>query len=265
MRNSRKESAGDTPRRVQRPSRQILADGAYEALKEMVMDHRVDPGERLNIEELARQLGVSPTPVREALARLESDGLATKRALSGYAAAPVLDTAALADLFEIRHLLEPRAASRCAEFATETDIASLRSVAAKMHVDDMGETYEQYRTFATHDAQFHDLIATYSRNPVLARVLSGLRFHWHLYRLRFATEVGVDTIAEHERIVDAIQQHDVAGANRAMEAHLIASQNRLIPAVETAYESKLDSGPRTGPPTGSKKEMFASEFGKSPG
>ncbi len=98
--------------RVQRPGRQIVTDGAYEALQRMIMDHEVEPGERLNMEELARQLDVSATPDREALARLESDGLVTRRALSGYAVAPFLTSDSLGYLFEIRHLLEPPAAAR---------------------------------------------------------------------------------------------------------------------------------------------------------
>ncbi|MEU4184036.1 GntR family transcriptional regulator, partial [Micrococcus luteus] len=85
MKNADKGSR--TSSRTHRPSRQILTDGAYETIKELVMDNQLEPGERINIEELARQLEISTTPVREALARLESDGLVHKRPLTGYAVA----------------------------------------------------------------------------------------------------------------------------------------------------------------------------------
>src|SRR5437879_675475 len=72
------------------PQRQVLADSVYEAVKAMIMDHQIQPGERVGIDALARALQVSPTPVREALARLTADGLVTKRSLAGYRATELL-------------------------------------------------------------------------------------------------------------------------------------------------------------------------------
>src|SRR3954453_11508502 len=91
--------------------RAVLADGVYEAIKALIMDQHVEPGAKINMDALARELEVSPTPVREALARLEADGLVTKKALVGYTAAALLDAEGLDELFEMRLLLEPAAAS----------------------------------------------------------------------------------------------------------------------------------------------------------
>jgi DNA-binding GntR family transcriptional regulator len=231
MQNARNGSTRG-PLRVQRPGRQIVTDGAYEALKRMIMDHEVDPGERLNMEELARQLDVSATPVREALARLESDGLVTRRALSGYAVAPFLTSEALEYLFEIRHLLEPHAAAKAAKLASGEDLECLGQVVALMEADGTGDEYDEYRAFAAHDTEFHALVARMSGNPVLEETLGGLHVHWHLYRLRFGTDVGVDTVAEHARIASAIRHHDPAAATAAMHDHLVRSQERLVPAVQ---------------------------------
>ena len=81
----------------------------------MVMDHVVRPGERMSIDGLAARLSVSPTPVREALARLEALGLARKEPLRGYRATPLLTRTQLDDLFDFRLLVEPWAAGRAAE------------------------------------------------------------------------------------------------------------------------------------------------------
>src|SRR5919202_2566625 len=98
-----------------RPLRRLtLTDDVYEAVKSLIMDHRLAPGERVTIDALARQLEVSPTPVREALARLEADGLVRKRPLAGYTATPLLTRAEFEELFEMRMLLEPAAARRAA-------------------------------------------------------------------------------------------------------------------------------------------------------
>src|SRR5689334_22138989 len=98
--------------------RQALADDMYEAIKALVMDHVIAPGARVNIDWLARELGVSQTPIREALARLESDGLVTKAPLRGYSATALLTRAEVDELFQFRLLIEPWAAARAAELAT---------------------------------------------------------------------------------------------------------------------------------------------------
>lgn len=94
-----------------RPARRTtLADDVYESVRALVVDHAAAPGQRINIEALARRLEVSPTPVREALARLESDGLVRKRPLAGYPAAPLLSRGEFDELVEMRLILETAAA-----------------------------------------------------------------------------------------------------------------------------------------------------------
>src|SRR5712664_3352891 len=97
------------------PSRQTLTDSVYEAVQELVMDQHIEAGARVNIDLLARQLNVSPTPVREALARLEMDGLVIKEPLRGYTITPTLDVKSFNDLYDLRRLLEPFAARSAAE------------------------------------------------------------------------------------------------------------------------------------------------------
>src|ERR1700755_1935931 len=100
------------------PRRSVLADEVYEILKSKLMDNIVEPGSRLSIDGLARDLGCSPTPIREALARLESDGLVAKRAHYGYTAALLIDAQSFAELFRMRLLLEPACASWAAQAAS---------------------------------------------------------------------------------------------------------------------------------------------------
>jgi DNA-binding GntR family transcriptional regulator len=93
----------------------VLSDEIYETVRNMLLTHEIKPGERVNIDALARQLDVSQTPVREALARLESDELVVKEPLRGYAATPVLNVKQLDDLFQFRAIIEPWAASAAAK------------------------------------------------------------------------------------------------------------------------------------------------------
>lgn len=112
------------------PEKRTLADEAYTELKSRIMRSELIPGAKLSIDGLAKQLAFSQTPIREALARLESEGLLARRPLSGYTVEPLLSAAEFDDLFEIRLMLEPRAARRAAERGLLVQGATGRDLAA---------------------------------------------------------------------------------------------------------------------------------------
>ena len=109
------------------PQRQVLSDDVYETVKGLIMDSVVEPGTRLNIDALTRELGISQTPIRESLARLESDGLVIKEPLRGYRVSSRLTRDEFDDLFEYRLLIEPWAAGRAAERAGADELARLKA------------------------------------------------------------------------------------------------------------------------------------------
>jgi DNA-binding GntR family transcriptional regulator len=212
----------------------VLTDRVYESVKAMVMDHEIAPGARLSIEGLARQLEVSPTPVREALARLESDGLVVKRPNAGYRATDLLDSEALVDLFEMRLLLEPRAAALAAENAGEDDLERLRAIVGEMRRHpDSGQNYPVYRLFALLDQDFHDALAQAACRPLLADAVSRLHAHLHVFRLNSAPGAAQTTIDEHQRILDAVVQRSPEKAAEAMTAHLRSSRVRHRPSLRS--------------------------------
>ncbi|MEK0098335.1 GntR family transcriptional regulator [Streptomyces sp. A475] len=208
----------------------------YEAIKAMVMDHGIAPGARVGIEALARQLDVSATPVREALARLESEGLVVKRPNAGYRATDLLDPDALRDLFEMRLLLEPRAASLAAENATDADLQLLRDIVEKMrHHPDTGESYAVYHRFALLDQEFHDTLARAAGRPLLADAVTRLHAHLHLFRLTSAPGAAGTTIDEHEQILEALVRRNPERAAEAMAAHLRSSRVRHRPDTSSQH------------------------------
>ena len=103
------------------PARQMLAGEVYEYIKTQLMDQQIQPGVRINIDKLARQLQISQTPIREALARLEAEGLVTKEPLRGYSSTPLLDPSSFQQLYEMRLLIEPAAARKAAQNTSEVD------------------------------------------------------------------------------------------------------------------------------------------------
>ncbi|MCF2128137.1 GntR family transcriptional regulator [Strepomyces sp. STD 3.1] len=214
------------------PVRQVLSDSVYEDIKAKVMDHEIAPGARVGIEALARELDVSPTPVREALARLESDGLVVKRSLSGYRATELLTRQGVAELFEMRLLLEPRAAALAAHNAEESQLDALEATLEGMraHPGPTGP-YASYRDFAALDQCFHDTVADAAHRPLLADAVERLHTHLHIFRLsnvQNIQEADDPTLGEHERIVRAILRRRAEHAAEAMAEHLNRSLERQL-------------------------------------
>lgn len=217
----------EASRELPRLERRVLTEDVYETIKTLVMDHVAAPGERLNMDELARAMQVSQTPVREALARLEADGLVTKEPLRGYSATPLLTPLQLEEVFELRLLLEPWAAGRAAERATPAGAADLEEELASCPAAPAGTQYMDYRELSAHDARLHELIATLAGNRALSSALEHAHVHLHLFRLRYRGTMGAEALAEHRRLVAAIVAQDPAEAERAMADHVRASRNRL--------------------------------------
>ena len=210
---------------------QILTERVYEGIKALLMDQQLEPGSRINIERLARDLHVSATPVREALARLESDGLVVKQPLRRYTSAPLIDPVSFVQLFELRLLIEPFAARRTAALGSRHDFDELEELVDAMRRGKTGESYAENRGFAQQDAKFHAAIALASGNLLLHDTLVRLHPHVHLNRLFFHTGPAVEAINEHAAIVAALRRRDDNGAEQAMRDHIERSRARLEPAV----------------------------------
>lgn len=209
------------------PQRQVLADSVYESVKAMVMDHAIKPGARVGIEALARTLDVSPTPVREALARLESDGLVTKRSLAGYRATDLLTRQGLDELFEMRLLLEPRAAALAAEHANEQQLDAIEDLVEQMRgLPVSGDRHAVHRDFAGIDQRFHDAVAQAANRPLLADAVGRLHSHLHIFRLTSIPGAGGVTLDEHDRVLRAILRRNPGRSADAMAAHLRGSLER---------------------------------------
>ncbi|MFG2675505.1 GntR family transcriptional regulator [Streptomyces sp. NPDC048445] len=215
------------------PVRQPLSDSVYEDIKAMVMDHEIAPGARAGIEALSRRLDVSPTPVREALARLESDGLVVKRSLSGYRATELLTRQGVEELFEMRLLLEPQAAALAALHADESQLDAIEAIQEDMeaHPSPAGP-YAAYREFAALDQRFHDAVAVAARRPLLLDAVERLHAHLHVFRLSSLVVEDDSTLAEHERVVRAILRRSAERAAQAMTDHLAHSLERQLSRFE---------------------------------
>ena len=147
--------------------RQALTDQVYEELLASLVDGRHEPGDALSIDGVARELEVSPTPVREALARLEATGLVSRVAMRGYRVAPTLSAVELAELMDARLAIEPVTALRACKRATPALLDALDRSIADLRNAPTGSLSAQYRDYWQADRRFHDLIAESADNRFL--------------------------------------------------------------------------------------------------
>jgi DNA-binding GntR family transcriptional regulator len=213
--------------------RSTLREETYHAVRNLIMEHDLKPGERINIDELTRQLDVSHTPLREALARLEAEDLVRLRPLVGYTVAPLLDATQFDDLFRMRELLECAAAELAARNATDAERTGLlRAAEAPPKPARRSGGWRSHAAFTAADAHFHDLLAAASGSPLLRDGVRRLHAHLHLHRRHLPYERSAETLEEHRRIAAAVAQGRGEAAAEAMRAHLAGSRDRHWPATE---------------------------------
>ncbi|MFC5487276.1 GntR family transcriptional regulator [Microvirga aerilata] len=204
-----------------------LGDEVYNAIYSQLMSHKIAPGGRISVDSLARELGVSQTPVREALSRLEAQGLVVKTHLIGYSAAEQMDEQKFEQLYELRMLLEPFAAARAAVHMSEDSMNALESLANSMKLLERNNSKAAYGQFAQSDSQFHNLIALGSGNELVHSVLSNIHTHVHLFRLFYHSRATADANNEHDQIIDALRRRDPDAAATSMRRHIECSKARF--------------------------------------
>ncbi|WP_324651873.1 GntR family transcriptional regulator [Georgenia sp. H159] len=209
-----------------RPGRR-LADEVHDTLLRQLMSSRFMPDSRVTIDALARELGVSQTPIRDALNRMEADGLVVRVPHAGYRIPPLISRERFDDMLEIRLLLEPAAARHAAERATTSQVSHLRRLLEEMAGLEEGDGPTAYGAFGLRDAAFHDLVAQSAGNQLVREALARLHTHVHLFRLVYDTQVTYLAMGEHDEILAGIAARDPDQAAYAMRQHILLSGDRF--------------------------------------
>ncbi|MBY5928563.1 GntR family transcriptional regulator [Halomonas sp. DP8Y7-1] len=203
-------------RRIQAPS---LADEAYELLKGLIVQGELAPGERLLEPALCRRLGISRTPLRDALNQLAGEGLVTLRR-NRNALVTRLDGAELRHLFEVEAGLEAMAVELAALRMTATELKRLTNLQERLEKQHAKGDRDGY--FAT-NTRIHALLVAAARNPVLVETHQRL-----LGRLERARYLALDKLGrwqestdEHRAILDALHARDPDLARRRMHDHVM--------------------------------------------
>ncbi len=191
---------------------------AYDSLKEAILTFRLKPGENLVESDLAHQLGISKTPVRDALLRLEKEGFIIKIPYKGYYVMEITRQS-VADMFEIRAVLEGLAARLAVPNFNSEDIAAARRILTEHEQAEMAGNMEQA---ARLNRQFHELIIRRSGNARLEAMLRNLDDHIQRYRTLSNYQAGrlLKSVEEHRRVLEAIERADAEAAEQAIRAHI---------------------------------------------
>lgn len=199
-----------------------LSDRVHEKLKERILDQKLGPGTYLNIDRLCKELNVSSSPLREALARLSAERLVCFEPFIGYTVAEVPDREYYMELREVRLLLEREAARRGASRPNSASIAAMEQALRNMEKVPSGSHYREYRVFSSWDAKFHHALVESAGNRPLLEAYLGLHVHLHVSRL-YVLSGGFNAasaIRDHLLILDAFKAGNPEAAVAAVRNHL---------------------------------------------
>lgn len=195
-----------------------LRDVVFNTLRQAILKGELEPGERLMEIQLADRLGVSRTPIREAIRKLELEGLVLMIPRKGAEVAKISEKS-LRDVLEVRRSLEELAIELACQRMTEEDISQL------------GTAQEAFRKavhqgdpmkIAETDEAYHDIIYNGTSNNRLVQILNNLREQMYRYRLEYIKESEKRQILliEHDRILKAVRGRHVAEAKEAIREHI---------------------------------------------
>lgn len=193
-----------------------VSDSVYLWTKNAIIQGEFKPGEHITQESLTKKLGVSRTPVRDAMKRLEAEGLLITKPHCG-AVIFQLSRENLNEIYDIRILMEQYCAAQTCIKASDEEIHSIEAISLRMP-----KFSKSSKEFMQLDRQFHSLICTISGCTNTVEILEGLWNKCDSFKSIYYSLEGRanDTLMEHARIVQGLRNRDVAATKEAIRAHL---------------------------------------------
>lgn len=208
-------------------------DQAYDGIIELVLHHALRPGEKTSLNTLAERLDIGRTPVKEAVTRLQAEGLLSVSGRSG-TMINIIDLKQAEDLFALRKVLEDFAAEEAVKKASDEQIATVKRLVQEMGRYSLGERVSLQSTanFLRSNTQFHAHIVAASHNELLLRVYKQVQMQmqiatyvvWHDYNPKAAAR----RQAEHEEIANALIRRDGKKLKAALRAHAQAAEKIIL-------------------------------------
>ncbi|GAB3713447.1 GntR family transcriptional regulator [Amycolatopsis oliviviridis] len=208
------------------PAVKSKADLVYDNLREGIVNGVLKPGDRINMDELSRTLGVSKIPIREAVKRLESDGFLDSRVHSGVVVARV-DQTEMRGVFLARGAIEGLVARLAADKVSDGLLVDLEATQRQMRDDLRAGRVDR---LAELNSEFHRRLAESSGYRILADLTEQLLLTVRRYRVVAPVDEQnwESVVAEHDAIIAALRGGDSAAAAAAAEAHIMSQAGQEI-------------------------------------
>ncbi|NGM32885.1 GntR family transcriptional regulator [Methylobacterium sp. DB0501] len=204
-----------------------LVNLVYTSVTAMIRRRQLRGGHSIVEAKLAAQLGVSRTPLREGLQRLEGEGLVVKGGGRSFVVRHV-DLGEYLQSLKVREILEPEAAEAACGHIPEAEIAAVRREIAGLQA---GSTMLHTDAHWQSDDALHELFARNSGNDVLAQMIRRLRVTTRLFEIARLQDRVAPDLREHAQILDALESHDGKAARKAVQAHIRSLQRFALATV----------------------------------
>lgn len=207
-----------------------LSRAAYNILRAKIISKELSPGQRLDLDQIKKQLGISKTPLKEALKHLEMEGLITILPRSGtFVTDPTPED--IADSFELRRVLEIYAVELLVERAGDEAVQALRAIGEELRtLVDTPDSAAIYPEYLNLDHTFHQKLVCLAGSPRLSQAHDRENMHAQMARIRYryAARDLTTAQAEHEQLLAALEKRDAAQARRVIDAHLKRAKCSLL-------------------------------------
>jgi len=222
----------------------ILREQVYRNLKNIILNGGVEPNKRLIEEKLAHEMGTSRTPVREAIQKLEKEGLITKLPRGGYAVGVVTDED-IEEVFGIRSVLEGYAGYLATLRATEDDIKALEEVVKKEEECLKNNNTEEIIGLNT---EFHDRLYRIAKSGKLYSIINDLRDYIYRYRIVIFRYSGIPEISikDHKDMIGLMKARQAAQVEKLVRKHIVRGENLIKKKIKSDI-LKHGSGQKTAP------------------
>jgi len=206
--------------------RKSLGQHVFENIKQAIISGKIPPGQRLVENRLAETLGISRTPVREAIHKLEREGYLGKRPRGGFVVLG-LDSIDIEETFGIRSVLEGYAARLAAIRHAESDLEPLEAHIRtfQKHLDK-----DELEILPDLNTEFHDMLYALSKSPRLTKMINDLKdqiFRFRQMILRDA-ELAAMSNADHIQMLESIKRRDAEGVEKLVHEHLMRGQSAVL-------------------------------------
>jgi|SRR6185312_4411466 len=223
-------------------------DQAYEDILDLLLHHELRPGERTSVNLLADRLQLGRTPIKEAITRLEAEGLLSVAGRSG-TMVNVIDYTQAKQLFALRQVLEDFAAEEAVKNVTGEQIKRLKELTQEMRQQSLNSDYSRSTIgFVSANVEFHALIVAAAGNPFLLRLYSQIQMQTQI--VTYLIHRGYDPKAaerrqvEHESIVRALAARDGRALKANLRAHAQTTSKAILAALLAGPTPRAQQTPR---------------------